>query len=255
MQTGWQEVRDDRDEGWVQEGQRETEQLAEVITRVFISIKMSPQRRNWWSRSPMSNKRRRNNTCNTIQQRHVFIGTATDLSFVSVWFFQQVPVVNPHLICLSHNPVCVCARVRLIVALVGVCPHSVCVCVILRQERHRLLHMKCYSYKAAVAWLSPRCSARQAAGETQQNKSQQEITDFIFFSFFCWDHLFPTTWAQNVYSCCVFASELAMAAIDRARNAFLIFENIRPDMSDLCGLQNRHVDVSAASVLPGTLNG
>lgn len=31
----------------------------------------------------------------------------------------------------------------------------VCVCVILWQESHRLLHMKCYSYKAALAWLSP----------------------------------------------------------------------------------------------------
>lgn len=57
-----------------------------------------------------------------------------------------------------------------------------CVRVILRQERHRLLHMKCYSYKAAVAWLSPHCSTRQPAGETQQNKSQREITDCLFLS-------------------------------------------------------------------------
>lgn len=53
----------------------------------------------------------------------------------------------------SRECVCACAHIGcVIVAMVGVPPHlSVCVFVILRQESHRLLHMKCYSYKAAVA--------------------------------------------------------------------------------------------------------
>lgn len=69
-------------------------------------------------------------------------------------------------------------------SLCGDCGHgwghssSVCVCVLvsffflfLQRERHRLLHMKCYSYKAALAWLSPRNSTQHPIGETQQNKS------------------------------------------------------------------------------------
>lgn len=60
--------------------------------------------------------------------------------------------------------------------MVEVIPH-LCVC---EKERHRLLHMKCYSYKAGLAWLSPDYSTQQPIGETQQNKSQRKYPSVNF---------------------------------------------------------------------------
>lgn len=202
-------------EQWRQE--RGPRQLTEVVTLAFISIKMSPQRKGWWSGTPMSKEKEKKKTIQATIEESFIHRNRSRLSLCACVLVRSASSCGEPMffnLLVSHSSVCVCVYrqdVRL-------CPRLesllifLCVWVILWQERHRLLHMKCYSYKAAVAWLSPRCSARQPAGETQQSKSQREITDCALFFFFARDHLSsqrgsPTMWANNVYCCCAFAKK------------------------------------------------
>lgn len=76
-------------------------------------------------------------------------------------------------------------------------PMCVCLCH-LWGESHRLLHMKCYSYKAALAWLSPCHSTQQPIGETQQNKSQWKYVLQISHGMFSLTS--PPFWVFNIFS-------------------------------------------------------